>query len=301
MQGYSANMQRLNWDDLRYFLAVHRTGTFSAAARHLGVDDTTVSRRLQAMQRTAGTELFHRLPDANLKLTPVGHLVAEHAERMERQADGIGQVLGEEAQRILGKVRITSVPLVINRLLVPSLPRLAAAHPGLTVELVPDARALSLTRREADLAIRLARPTTGGSRVTARRIGMLSYGVFTAKSAGISGRHGLPWITYDETMAHLPQAKWLAGIGRPGKAGISNLRVTDAETAIEAAACGIGKAVLPLVIGSGDPRLQAVDVGGMTPLPEREVWLLSHVDQRDLKSIRAAREWIETIRWSDGG
>jgi DNA-binding transcriptional LysR family regulator len=225
----------------------------------------------------------------------------ERAERMERQAEEIWQAVGEESQKIVGKVRVTSVPIVINRLLVPSLPHLSAAHPALIVELVPDARNLSLTRREADLAIRLARPASGGTCVKARRIGTLAYAVFAAKRAESSNINALPWITYDETMAHLPQAKWLAGMERSGAGKLSGLRVTDAETAIEAAACGIGKALLPSIVGASDARLQAVALAGMSPPPKREVWLLSHADQRDFKSIRAAREWIETIRWSDDG
>ena len=86
-------MQRLAWDDLRYLLAASRTGSYPAAARRLGVDDTTVSRRLRALQRAAGTEMIARRPDGTLRLTPAGEAVAARAERIEAEAQGAGRAL----------------------------------------------------------------------------------------------------------------------------------------------------------------------------------------------------------------
>jgi len=289
----------MRWDDLRVLLAIHRARTLSAAARYLGVDATTVSRRLRSLQNAAGTALFLRLPDATLKLNQAGVAILAHAERMEREADAIGQALGEEAQKVVGTVRITAVPIVINRLLLPSLPSLLDAHPDLTVELVPDARDLSLTRRDADLAIRLARPVSGGTLVKARRIGTLVYGVFAAQGIAEKDAERLGWIAYDDTMAHLPQSKWLADLVASGTGGKSGIRVTDGETAVEAAASGLGKALVPTWAGTHDPRLRTLDVSEMPALPEREVWLLSHAEQRGFQSIRTVISWIETLKWSN--
>lgn len=290
-------MQSLNWDDLRYLLAVHRGGTYSAAARYLGVDDTTVARRLKSLQAAAGTDLVQRLADNSIKLTQAGCAVLAHAETMEREAEAIRQTLGEGASKAVGTVRITSVPIVINRLLVPAVPKLLRAHPDLAVEVVADARDFSLTRREADLAIRLARPTSGGTKVITRRIGTLIYGAFAHTDAKDDEAETLEWITFEDTMNHLPQARWIAGLNRTAKSAISMLRVNDAETALEAAACGLGKTLLPRSVGSNDPRLRQIAVSGLRPDLGREVWLLSHAEQKDLKHIRAAIEWIETIGW----
>ncbi len=298
-------MQGMDWNDLRYLLAVHRTGTYTAAARILGVDDTTVSRRLKSLERSVDAELFHRLADATLTLSQAGHAIVRHAENMEFETEAIGQALGEEARKVVGTVRVTSVPIVVNRILVPAIAPLLEEHPHLSVETVPDARDFSLTRREADIAIRLARPVSGGGRVKARRIGTLSYGAFAA--AGIETRDAgaLGWIRYDDTMAHLPQSKWIDRFtgsekDTPAKAAVSGIRVSDAETALEAAACGLGMALLPMGAGQRDPRLQMLEQIGTPPLPEREVWLLSHTEQRNLKSVRTVIEWIETLAWSDG-
>ena len=293
-------MQSQSWDDLRYLLAVHRAGSYSAAARCLGVDDTTVSRRLKSLQQALGTELFYRLADATMTLTRTGLAIVERAERMEREAEAIGQVLGEEKRTIVGTVRITSVPVIVNRVLVPALPPLRQAHPDLVLELVPDARDLSLTRREADLAIRLARPSLGGARVVMRRIGMLTYEVFGSDALTDREIAELGWIMYDDTMAHLPQSKWLTRSLRSGKGSPSGLRVTDAETALEATAIGLGKALLPITAGIRDPRLRPFPIPRTRPALQREIWLLSHVDQRDQESTRIAMEWIEGIDWVGG-
>ena len=154
-------MQLNNWNDLRYLVAVKRAGTLAAAARLLGVDDTTVSRRLKVLQSALGVQLYHRQGDGSLELSETGVAVAQYAETMEHQVDLIGEILGDRRERIIGSVRLTSVPMVVNRLLVPAVGSLLERHPELQIELIPDRRDLNLTRREADIAIRLARPTVG--------------------------------------------------------------------------------------------------------------------------------------------
>ena len=107
-------MQMLNWNDLRYVLAVSRGGTLRAAARLLGVDDTTVARRLVAMQETIGTRLYQRLVDGTLRLTTPGERAALHAERIEREVGALAVELAGADDVVSGTVRITSVPIVVN-------------------------------------------------------------------------------------------------------------------------------------------------------------------------------------------
>ncbi|GJL83590.1 MAG: LysR family transcriptional regulator [marine bacterium B5-7] len=292
MQRYTAKMQIKNWNDFRYLVAIKRAGTLSAAARLLGVDDTTVTRRLMALKELLDTELFHRQSDGVLQLTHIGHLIADRVEVMENQVDQIGDVLGKQRQQVLGTVRVTSVPMVINRLLVPALTRLFNQHPELEVELIPDNRNLSLTRREADLAIRLARPVIGGSRVKARRIGIFDYAIYADKRIQPKKVEKMPWITYDDTMAHLPQAKLLARSARSDGNSRCRLKVVDAETAIEATLSGIGKTILPAIVGERIRGLRQVVRNDDIPLLAREVWLLSHVDQADFLNIRTVASWI---------
>ncbi len=292
-------MQKMNWNDLRYLLALSRTRKLSGAARSLGVDDTTVSRRLKSLQRVAGVDLYHRLPDGEFQLTQAGDAVVEHIEHIELETFAIDQVLGRELQKITGTVRITSVPCLVNSILVPSIPPLLKQHPNLIVELVPDSKEMNLTRREADVAIRLARPQVGGTNVLARRIGLLNYGIFVSKEINVDDDRECNWVTYDDTMSYLPQAKWLNRQAKSGREVISGLRVADTETAIEAVASGLGKALLPSIIGQNDQRLRRVVFKDDRVLPQREIWLLTHAQQKELCNIQTVVDWICMLKWNE--
>jgi DNA-binding transcriptional LysR family regulator len=286
-------MQGLNWNDLRYVLAVGRHGTLAAAARLLGVDDTTVARRLAAVQGKAGARLYQRVRDGTLRLTPAGECVALLAEKIEREVGLLDSALSGVGGAVAGTVRVTSVPIVVNQILVPSAKKLSERHPHLRLELVADARDLSLTRREADMAVRLARPKTGGTRVTARRIGALRYEAYAAASFSATEARKLRWVTYAEDMGHLPQARWIAAVAKEDE--IACVRVNDAEGILAAVLAGIGRSLLPCVLADRDPRL--IRVGpkrGATAL-SRELWLLTHSEMRTLRRIEAAVEWIEQI------
>ena len=286
-------MQTKNWNDLRHLLAIKRSGTLAAAARLQGVDDTTVSRRLNVLQDVFGAVLFLRQADGTLQLTPKGEAVAHRAEIMERQVDLIDEALGAEVGQALGSVRLTSVPMVVNRLLVPALGRLLNQHPALQIELIPDNRDLSLTRREADIALRLARPSVGGTNIKARRIGVLSYATYSSREHDAIDSKYLPWIAYDNTMAHLPQAKWIGRASKlPGET-ISGLKVHDAETAVEAILSWPSKTLLPIAIGERDRRLRRLKQPRSMPALTREVWLLAHADQTELSRIKAVTKWID--------
>ncbi len=286
-------MQNINWNDLRYLLAIKRGQTLAAAARQIGVDDTTVSRRLAALQSAMGASLFQRQGDGKLALTPGGQAVAHHAEVMEQQFDLIGDALHSDLGSLSGSVRLTSVPILVNHLLVPKVGPLLEKHPELHLELIPESRDLSLTHREADLALRLARPKTGGTNVKARRIGRLSYSVYASRAIPAADAARLPWISYDDTMAHLPQAQWMARAVK-GRTGVfSPLKVQDVETALEAVLAGLGKSLLPSGIANRDRRLRSLQIdAGQTPL-SREMWLLAHRDQLELGRIKAVIAWIE--------
>src|SRR5882757_6441543 len=133
-------MQGMNWNDLRYVLAVSRGRTLAAAARLLGVDDTTVARRLIAMQETFRVRLTQRLADGTLQLTAAGERAALHAERIEREIGRLDVALSGTDDSVSGTVRLTAVPIIVNHLLVPATPVLLKHHPGLQLELIADAR-----------------------------------------------------------------------------------------------------------------------------------------------------------------
>jgi DNA-binding transcriptional LysR family regulator len=280
-------MQDLDWDDLRYVLALSRTGRLARAARRLRVNETTIARRLARIERVLGSRLFERVNGA-LKTTEVGLVAVRYAERIEVDVDEIKNAATGADAKADGSVRLTAIPLLLNRLLVPALPALLEANPLLHLQLVAEPRNLSLIDREADIALRLARPDKE-HRTIARRIGELAYAIYGP--AGVPSRM-LSWITYDNLSA-LPHVKWIEdAIRREPKAG-TRLAVNDSDVAVHAIRTGLGRSLLPCSIGDREPGLSRLS--GRQPVLTRELWLLVHPELRHLARIRAVIDWIERV------
>lgn len=288
-------MQTLNWNDLRYILALSRGKTIAAAARMLSVDGTTAARRLAAIEATLRARLYQRMRDGTVQLTTSGERAALHAERIEREINALDGELSGANDIVSGTVRVTSVPIIVNHILVPSANILLQDHPQLVLEFAGDASNLSLTRREADLALRLARPKTGGTKVTARRIGMLRFAAYVTASCGAREAEKLPWVCYEEAMAHLPQARWITASSIRSGERIAGVRVNDAEPLVRAVVAGLGRSLLPCVIADKDPRLRRLGGKRQAPPLARELWLLVHSELRSLSRIEAVIKWIERI------
>ncbi len=243
-------MQALNWSDLRFVLAVARTQSFAEAGRRLGVNESTVARRISQAESRLGARLFER----NLGVshpTKAGAVVVSGAERIELEVQAVESTISGADRLAAGSVRVTSVPIIVNRVLVPALPQLLRKHPQLQIELIAEPRDLSLTKRDADIALRLARPRKE-FRAIARCIGRLDYAVY-----GPSGRsmEPLPWITYEDSMADLPQGRWIQErVIRDGETPIQ-VMVNDAEAILQAVNAGLGKSLLPIAIGDQEPGL----------------------------------------------
>ena len=185
-----------------------------------------------------------------------------------------------------------------SRWLAPQVGGLLRQHPKLQVDLIPDSRDFGLTLREADIALRLARPATGGNSVLARRVGCLPFSAFAAKAHAGQQNTELPWITYDDSMAHLPQAKWLAKAARQGGEQAAGLRVHDLETALEAVLAGVGKSLLPNPVADRIPTLQKLEA--CFDMFSREVWLLAHRNRQSVRRVEVVGEWIANL-FQDAG
>jgi DNA-binding transcriptional LysR family regulator len=275
----------INWNDLRYVLAIHRGGSLSAAARVLQVNQSTVSRRLAAVEAAVGSQLFERSGLA-LLATDVGSSMVEHAERVERELLSLEEQIAGADQQAYGVVRITSVPTLINRLLIPRLPALLQRHPGLRIEAIVEVRSIRLTQRETDIALRLLRPQAGSA--ICQRIGTISYAVYAAKDKHATD---LPWITYEEGYAHLPQARWVAR-QRNGSKDIP-VTVSDADSLLQAVQSGIGCGVLPTFVADQVPGLVRLPPG--SPILKRDVWLVVHPDLRKTARVSAVLDWLDDV------
>lgn len=275
-------MQHRNWNDLRYLLALRRHNRLAEAGRALGVDATTVSRRLAALEAAEGRRLHQRLADGRMELTAHGAALAGLAETLKQS---LARLDGGTEPESPGTVRLTAVPVIANRLLAPRVGAVAARHPGLTLELIADSRDRSLSRREADMALRFARPRDGGHRIRARRLATLPFAVYRAR-AGASGDQ--PWIGYDEAAGHLPQAAWI----ETRTEAAPSVRVADLETALEIVAGKYGRTLLPRAVGDADARLIRE---GDAPDMAREVWLLVPAELAGVDRVRMVTRWVEEV------
>ncbi len=290
-------MQDHDWNDLKYVLALHRTGRLSLAGNATDVSETTVARRIKALEAKLGVVLFVRGELGIFEATDAGLQAVERAEIVEQENHVLREAVGRLTTGPTGVVRISSVPVIVNRILVPRLGSLRELHPGLTVELVPESRNLDLSKREADLAIRFSRPNTGGLQTKARKIGELRFAVFGPANVSLNELDRLPWIGYDDTHRSLPQAKWLRAVSDRLAPSLDILRVADLETALEAVVGGLGRTILPDIVGRADARLKILPLAGHPAPPVREVWLLSHADQTARASVGAAKEWLSDLDW----
>lgn len=274
----------LNWGDLRVVLALARASSLSAAAQGLGIDQTTVSRRLDAVEAALQGRLFLR-ERGRLTLTALGETARGEAERMEASALALEAAAGESGEAVAGRVRITAVPILVNQLIVPRVPALLQRHPALAIDANADSRNLSLSRRETDVALRFARPESGSG--LCRKIGTLAFSIYAAKS---TDPEALAWVTYEERFLHYPQARWVADHVAPED--LSRLRINDAEGLVQAVRSGLGRGVLPDFMAARDPALQRVS---QDPVLHRDLWLLVHPDLRKLPRVAAVLEWLAAL------
>ena len=277
----------LDWGDIRVFLAVQREGSFSAGARALRIDQTTAGRRVAALESAVGARLFRRGRDG-ISLTAAGTEALERGLRMEEEAAGFARVVGSRDARPEGVLRLTTIESLAVFFLAPRLPRLRKLHPGITLELNGDNRSLSLTRREADLAIRYSRPAQPG--LVTRRIATVRYALYGAPaylgahpdlSADLAGHEVLG---YADELSVIPEARWLA---ERASARVA-LRSNSLPALREAAAAGLGLLPLPRWLGGGDPRLRRAMALPFT----RELWLVVHEELRSTALVRAVSRFL---------
>jgi DNA-binding transcriptional LysR family regulator len=288
--------QQINWNDLRYVLALGRAGTLAGAARSLGVNETTVGRRIIAIEETFGVQLFERLQGGTLKPTKAGSEAITQSELIEQRVLGLRSDIAGGDREVAGRVRLTAVPIIANRLLIPSSRQLLDRFPLLHVEIVADFRDLSLVKREADIAVRLAAPKkTAGSAVLARKIGVLMYDVYAASSLEDSHAARLPWLTYESTMDHIPQVRWISEEIEAQPEAVAGLSCNDAEGLMHAVRAGLGKSFLPSMIADHDPGLRRIVDTLRRERHRREVWVLTRPDQRSLARVDAVIDWLQRI------
>jgi len=274
-----------DWQDLRHFAALAREGSLSAAARRLKVDHATVARRIAGLEAALGLKLVDRRA-RSYALTAEGRRIAEIAQRMETAAFALDRAARGARTEIAGPVTVTAPPTVAATLIAPRLAELYGAHPGIRVKLIGEKRSASLSRREADIAVGLNRPTEKD--LVARRIGRLVFALFASPAyLDAKGPEEYGFIAYDDPMDQAPQQLWLQDFARRRPIV---LRASDLEVQREAAKAGIGIAALPRFFGDADPGLRRLASGGKGL--SREIWLAVHKDLRRAPLVRATLDFL---------
>lgn len=278
-----------DWNDLRLVLAIARNGNLTGAAKELAVNHSTAFRRLGALEETLGVRLFERLPGGIYAPTQAGERMAATAERIETETAALDREIVGRDRSLTGRLRVTSSETLAYRLLTAQIARFRQVHPGIVVELVIDNRILSLSRREADIALRVSRPREGD--LHGRKLSDVAWTAYGSKGLveGVAPVRSpadlaaFPVIGWEEGARGINAADWLAEHVPPSAFAY---RTNSIVNQLVAAKAGIGAAVLPCYLGDAEPDLIRLVP---EPIPElgRELWIVTHADLRRTGRVRA--------------
>jgi DNA-binding transcriptional LysR family regulator len=283
----------VDWDDLRFVLAVARAGSALRAADLLSVNQTTVLRRLAGVECALGSTLFERRK-SGLTLTASGRVVVEAAERVEAEVERLQSVLAAQQRTLAGSVRLTTSETLAGRLVTPCLREFQRRHPGVMVELIVADRRLDLARGEADVALRASsRPEGAG--IVARRLPDNDWAIYGSR--GYAAERGLPAsreaiaghdiLGMEGQMAQLAGSVWLAASAPDAAVRFRSNSLTNLLTNIKA---GLGLGALPTMIGDNEPEL----VRCFAPPPEirAEMWLIVRESVKNEPHVRAFTDFL---------
>lgn len=284
----------MDWDDVRVLLALLRARQLQEAGAHLGLDPSTVSRRLAALEAKAGARLFVRTRDG-LRPTAMAERLRPHAEGMEAQAAALRQALRVDETRASGIVRVATTDAFARILVGEGILDLRQEHPDLVVEVLAGNQSVDLARGDADIAVRLAALKQPALR--ARVVATTDVGLFASpgylrthrvvrSSSDLAG-HDVLLPTGD--LSRLPEARWIASC--PGIRVI--FRSNSMQALIAAAISAQGMVPLPLGWGDAEPLLERVLV--LEAIPKRKVWLVTHEAASERPAVRVVSERIVSI------
>lgn len=279
-----------DWDDVRFFLAVAKTGSFSAAAAQLNTKQTTVGRRIQALERRLGAKLFDRHRHG-MEVTPAARGVLAQAESMLVNATSIERHLAGLDREMAGVVRVAATEGIAANYLVPRLGDLRKTHPDIVVQVIAGDAVLDLATRQADLAIRFFRPTS--NQLVAARVGQFGMSIFAARN--YVEEFGLPQRLEDMREHHIVDHTTLHNLSamKPWTEIVERahnvvLRTNSSYAAIEAVRVGYGISVFPNYVTKSSTLVAAPIELNIS----RDIWLVSHEETNKGARIRAVIDYI---------
>ena len=287
------NTKQLNWDDLRFFLEVVRAGTASTAAKRLDVDYTTVARRIRALEEAMGALLFDKSRSTGFTLTQDGQHLVSHAETMEGAMQAACEPVSGTGSALAGLVRIGCTDAFGTYFVIPEMVAFQDRYPNISIDVLPVPHFISLSRREADIAITLERPARGPyvcSKLCDYTLSLYATPGYLAAHPAIEKREDLQghrFINYVDDLAFSAQLLYLDEMV-PG--ATSSLRSTSVIAQYHAALQGRALAILPCFVAAGDPRLVAILPDELSVV--RQFWMSYSEDLRRLKRVTGVAAYL---------
>lgn len=281
---HAQTQYNLSAADLQTVLALARAGTLADAGERLGVDSSTVFRSLQRLERGLGQRVFERTRSGYLP-SELAQTLVEHAEQMEASIEAARTAAQQRPEQVSGRVRITTTDTVLHGLVAPALKALKTAHPRLDYELQTGNELASLTRRDADIAVRATKRPP--QHLVGKRIGPIRVALYTAKRGGtkrladVEAGHAA-WIAPDEALPDHPSVVWRK---RHYPKAVPAYRVNSILTVAELVALGLGVGILPLFLA--ETRTDLVRLTEPLDDAQTELWLLTHPESRHLRRVAA--------------
>lgn len=278
-------MDSINWDDIRFCLAVVTEGSVTTAAKKLDVNHATVSRRISGLEAALGAILFDRSTSGWL-ITPVGEAVLKSAEQINEQVLGIQRTVQVDRQELSGKLRVTALDVCIQRILMPGLKAFSERYPDINIELIASENTFNLAGHEADIAFRTTNeppPNVLGTKIT--KFAYAIYGNKALYERYLNGEQGICGITWMGDGHTVP-----AWMQKTFPNMLVRYRVNSLSIAYDLVAQGFGFALLPCGLGDSDPKLTRIESDYIEP--GLDFWLLSHIDLRTTARIRIFRDFM---------
>lgn len=272
----------MEWDDARLVLVIARARTLHDAGAQLGLDASTVSRRLAQLEARLKVRLFARTRDG-LRTTPAADRVLPHAEAMEREAAALAHDIRYGESRIAGNVRLATTESFARMLVHGGLLALRDAHPDLALELIGGNRPVDLARGEADIAVRfsaLRQPSLRARCLATTGVGLFASAAYRRGHGAVHSLRDHDVLLPSGELAKLPEVRWLSK--RPGVHVA--LRSNSMPALVAAAVAGYGIVPLPLGWGDNEPGLERVLA--LDALPRRKIWLVTHEATSQRPAVR---------------
>jgi molybdate transport repressor ModE-like protein len=281
-------MHDIEWDDLRFFLSISGKGSISGAARDLGTSHSTVLRRLASLEKKLGARLLERLP-GGYTMTAAGHQLCDRLSGVAERIEGAQRELSGRDTRPSGTIRVTSTDTLMHGLLPPLLADFRRLHSAIQLQVVVNNTFLSLTKREADVAIRPSnRPP---EHLTGRKVGRIQTALYASKAYWKAhSRTSLAeqnWVVPDESLGHLAQAKWVAAYAPAQRAAVTVDSLLGMASAVRA---GMGVGMLLTLLADADSQL--VRIAEPDARLDTDVWILIHADLKHVPRVRLFTDFM---------